>query len=142
MSAPRAYLITESMIEDHYHRWREVMKAIAVRNGFLVGHKSLRPIYEDLVDRLREDPWWTLSPTGNQDPAQFLMWHPALPDDTFMIWAGPGQLQTPEQFFGPTGFGRLNLRPLSVEGVRPWETADVPLDQLKPIVADSPEDDT
>lgn len=140
MAAPRSYLLTADIIEDHYHRWREVMKAVALHDGLLAGNPVHQPFYFDLFDRLREDPWWTNSPTGNKEPGEFMMWHPGVPDDLFLIWTKIAGLQTPTMFFGPTGFGRLQLRPISVEGVRPWSTADIPEGEAKPIIPDGQEE--
>jgi len=136
MSAPKPFMLTPTLIEDHYHRWREVMKAVALHDGFLMGHPSFRPFYTDLLERLREDPWWRNSPNGQHDHAEYLMWDNALPDNEFFIWSKLGGIHTPQQFFGPTGFGRLRLRPINVEGVRPWDTADVPADQVKDVSPD------
>jgi hypothetical protein len=130
------FLITTSMVEDHYHRWREVLKAVAHHDGFLAGHPTHQGFYADLIDRLKEDPWWTMSPVGRNKPSQFIMWTDVVPEDQFLIWSKHRGIQTPSEFFGPTGFGRLTLRPISNDGVRPWSTADIPEGELKHIETD------
>lgn len=130
------FMLTPEMVEDHYHRWREVVKAVAHRDGFLTGHPKHKGFYADFIDRLMGDEWWTLSPVGNKLPGDFIMWNPNVPDNLFLIWSRPGGIQTPAQFFGPTGFGRLTLRPISNDGIRSWDTADIPEGELKTFDSD------
>lgn len=132
-------LITPTMVEDHYHRWREMVRAVATRDGYLVTSAKLLPFYRDLVDRLIEDVWWTNSPVGAKHPVEFLMWDHDIPDDIFLIWTAESGAQTPHEFFGPTGFGRLTFRPISNDGIRSWDTATVPDEELKHVVDHLPE---
>lgn len=132
-------LLTSEMVEDHYHRWREMVMAVSRHSGYLVANSSLLPFYRDLIDRLLADEWWTRSPQGGKHPAEFLMWVDIVPDDRFLIWTERRGMQTPRQFFGPSGFGRLTFRPISDDGVRPWDTAGDVLGRPKQIEPDDPE---
>lgn len=135
----RPYLLNNTLIEDHYHRWREMVLAVARHDGFLLAHVSHQGFYADLVERLAEDPWWKLSPVGVNPPQNYIGWHPSLPKDEFFIWTRHRGVTTPRQFWGNSGFGRLVFRPISAEGVRPWTTADIPDGVLKEWEFDTPE---
>jgi hypothetical protein len=57
-----------------------------------------------------------------------------LPIDNAYIWTPAGKIQTPAEFFGSTGFGRLNIGTPSSDGVMPWKA---PKD-AKSITPDKP----
>ena len=111
------------MVENHYLRWREMVKAVSTHNGFLVGSVTHLPFYTDLIDRLREDEYWANTSKGDQPPQAFLMWDHEMPEDVFLIWSKDKGLCSTTEFFGNVGFGRVTFRPISADDVRPWDTA-------------------
>ena len=129
--------MSSKQIDDFYYRWREMMKAVNSHGGILIANPAHKGFFTDLIDRLKEDVFWTPQ-ILNTDQAG-MMFRDTVPYDDLMIWTARHRLETPTQFFGRVGFGRMSFKAPTREGVRPWETA-VPDKDARPIAADSSED--
>jgi hypothetical protein len=93
------------------------------RGAILVAHPDHAAFLEDLVERLMEDTWWQLGTGAMIDQPALMMFKKEVPFDVMLFWTESGGLQTPAQFIGKTGFGRLTAAAPSANGVRPWATA-------------------
>lgn len=110
--------MTKDQQEDFYIRWRDVMKAVTMRGGFLIVHPDHQPYFDDLLERLKEDAWWRLGPAGGLSP--MMMFHKKIPYEVMMIWTKEGRLQTPTEFFGNVGLGRYSGFGMASSEQRPW----------------------
>lgn len=110
--------MTKDQHEDFYMRWRDVMKAVTMRGGFLIVSDEHQPYFNDLLERLKEDAWWKLQPVGQSDP--MMMFHKAIPYHVMQIWTPDGRLQTPTEFFGNVGLGRYSGFGMASKDQRPW----------------------
>ncbi len=111
--------MTPDQLEDFYQRWKEWILAIARRDGLMVMHTRWAPFFSDLLQRLGEDPWWTLAVPAEVVP--MMRFDKNVPEMHAFIWTAVGKIQTPGEFFGPTGFGRIDIGLPSSEGVMPWK---------------------
>ncbi len=118
--------------DDFYSRWREWMVVAAVRGAIVVANPDHTGRFKDLSERLLEDPWWTIR--GIQHAP--MLFKEEVPYDSLMFWTQDKGLQTPEQLVGRTGFGRMKAAAPTREGVRPWETVEVPEGEQKELTTD------
>lgn len=110
--------MTKDQHEDFYFRWRDMMKAVAIRGGFLITSVDHEPYFKDLLERLNEDPAWRLTPVGDRPP--MMMFHQAMPWDQLLIWTKEKRLQSPKEFFGDVGLGRFAGFGMAGQEQRPW----------------------
>lgn len=95
--------MTDIQVLDYYMRFREVALIVAKRGGVVVCNQKHQGFFVDLVDRLKEDPWWRLQ-TNTIDLT--MMSHPDCPEDELLVWNGKGKLLRMNQFLGTDkGFG-------------------------------------
>lgn len=94
------------------------MKAVTIRGGFLITSDDHEPYFNDLLERLSEDPHWRLTPVGDRPP--MMMFHKAVPYDRLLIWTKDGRLQSPNEFFGDVGLGRFTGFGMAGKEQRPW----------------------
>lgn len=118
-SARAAWGMSDDDVTDFYMRWREWMQVSAKHGAILVASPKHQDFFVDMQERLLEDPWWKLL---QLDPPPMLM-KVEVPEDALLFWTEANGLQTPAEFIGPTGFGRLTAAAPSRHGVRPWSTA-------------------
>lgn len=113
-------------LDDHFFRFKEKMTALArsLREAWLVGPESRKGEYNELCERLENDPGWILQ--GLSEPVVIV--RPNVPQNREFIYdVEARRIFTPTQFFGDVGLGRLNWSPPSAKkGVRPWSTAKIP----------------
>ena len=124
--------MSAQQVEDFYLRWREWMLVADTNGAIIVMNTAHRGFMKDLTDRLAEDTWWTLQRTKTPT----MMFHEVVPYDNMMFSVAGRGLLTPQELVGTTGFGRMNAKAPSRDGVRPWSTAEVP-DDAKLIQPDS-----
>ena len=124
--------MTDDQVEDFYQRWKEWILAITRRDGLLVMHPKWAPFFDDLIQRLGEDVWWKIAVPQGVVP--MMRFDKNIPVNDAFIWTKAAKVQTPKQFFGPTGFGRLSIGVPSSDGVMPW----VAPKDAKPITPDKP----
>lgn len=123
--------MTPQQVEDFYHRWREWMLVASTHGATVVANIRHKGFFRDLVERLQEDNWWRLQ--KGDDPV--MMFSPAVPyDDLYFHVVGRGLLK-PADLLGNTGFGRLNAKAPSRDGVSPWRVPDGVVD-TKPVTPD------
>lgn len=123
--------MTTDQIDDFYERWKEWMLAITRRDGLMVMHPKYGPFFGDLIERLANDVWWKVAVP--KDVLPMMRFDPNVrPIDSAYIWTAIGKVQTPAEFFGRTGFGRLNIAVPSSAGVRGWDTFTPPKDFTPP----------
>lgn len=93
-----------NQVEDYYMRWREVVLVVSKRGGVLVCNVKHEAFFRDMVERLKEDPWWKLQNAGIEAT---MMAHPECPEEELLIWSGPGKGMTRMKVFLGTdkGFG-------------------------------------
>ncbi len=133
ISDRRPVWLTKQRQEDIYSRWRELMVAVFRHNGMLVAHPKWKGFYKEMMMRLAEDPFWINGVMLLPDQEPVMMFKVEIPQDNLYAWTPKGGIQTPSQFMGPTGFGRLGWKAPSEDGVQPWETAKVPKGEQKPL---------
>lgn len=125
---------SQLQIDNFYMRWREWMLAAATRDAVVVANPSHQGFMDDLLERLKDDPWWLLQTTLGKNV--IMMFDDRVPYDDFMFSVGTGGgLLTPRELIGPKGFGRLNAKAPSKNGVVPWSEAKPDAD-AKPITPD------
>ena len=137
--------MTEDQVTDYYERWKEWMLAITRRGGVMIGNSKWAPFHKHLLERLLEDPWWRHAVPSEVEP--MLMFKDVVPEGSMFIWTAEKAVQTPRQFFGRTGFGRLNMATPSADGIQPWDTAHfdgtpailIPDDPENPVVKERKE---
>lgn len=129
--------MTPTQVENFYYRWREWMLVAARRDAVVVANPSHRGFMEDLLERLKEDPWFTL-----QIPGDVVMYFDdAVPYDDLMFSVAGRGLLTPAQLIGANaGFGRMNAKAPSRDGVMPWSEATPDAD-AHPVQPDTEEPD-
>ena len=105
-------------------RWREWMVAVNRRNALLIAHPKWKGMYEMFMEKLNEDPFWRLQVVhaGNLKP--LMIYSDEVSEDNLFIWTDAKGVQTPAEFFGPTGYGRLSIATPQRGGTQPWETAN------------------
>lgn len=140
ISDRRPIWLTPKMEEDLYLRWRELMGAVHRRGGMLVAHPKWSGLYSDFIARLMEDEFWTnaVGLLPDQDP--MMVFNLAVPEDDLYAWTEKDGLQTPIEFFGNVGFGRLNWAAPRADGVMPWGEAK-PSKAQRPVSIDAEDDD-
>lgn len=133
-----AWGMTPKQVDDFYEgRWKEWAMVAHRRDALICMHTDHQGIMKDLMERLIEDPWWILG-TAGAEPAP-IYFDSAIPyDDIYFKLTGIDGLLTPTQLLGPTGFGRMNAKAPTRDGVRPWETA-VPDADAHSITPDDPD---
>ncbi len=124
--------MTEDQLTDFYARWREWVVVASLRGAIIVSSPKHQGVFKDLMERLLEDPWWMVR---HLEVAP-MMFKVEVPEDVLLFWTEKGGLQSPPEFLGNTGFGRLNAAAPTRDGVRPWETA-VPNGTLKRVTPDA-----
>jgi hypothetical protein len=134
MTSPKREQInmTENQITDFYERWKEWMVVAHRRGAVVVTHPDDEGFFIDLLDRLREDLGWK-SVAGIFDPARRLLYMEQIGQGNMMFWTKEEGLQTPKQFIGNVGFGRMNIARPSSDGVQPWHEFKVPKEPNKLI---------
>jgi hypothetical protein len=129
--------MSPKQIDDFYLRWREMMKAVVSHGGILSANSAHSGFFADLIDRLKEDVFWT---TQVFDTSQAgMIFRSSVPYDDLWIWTARHRLETPTQFFGRIGFGRMSFKAPTREGVRPWESA-VPDEDARSMTPDTTKD--
>ena len=129
------------MEEDLYLRWRELMVATHRHGGNLASHPKWQGLYTDFIERLTEDPFWlqgVLFLPHEVDRHPKMVFDEAVPEDELYAWTPVGKMETPTEFFGRTGFGRLTWATPREEGVMPWSEATLPKGKI--ITPDDPDD--
>jgi hypothetical protein len=116
-----------------------MMKAVTTHGGMLVANPTHKGFFQDMIDRLKEDVFWTTQ-IYDTDRAG-MIFRDTVPYDDLLIWTPKrrAKLETPTEFFGRVGFGRVGFKAPTRDGVQPWETA-TPASDARPIRPDSPED--
>jgi hypothetical protein len=125
-NARPAWGMSDKQWDDFYARWREWIVVASLRGAVLAMNTKHEGPMRDLTERLLEDPWWkirklTLSP---------MIFKPEVPEDDMLFWQD-GRLFTPNEFLGNKGFGRLNAKAPSRDGVTPWQAPDGYVPNLK-----------
>ena len=129
--------MSEKQIDDFYARWREWMVVASLRGVVVCANPKHSGIFADLQDRLAEDPWWKIR---QLEPVPMLF-KPEIPEDDLLFWQD-GNLMTPADFLGNKGFGRMNAKAPTREGITPWSAAEVP-DDIRELTPDpEPTDDS
>lgn len=113
--------MTPDQIDNFYMRWREWMLVAATRKAVVVANPAHQGVMDDLLERLREDPWWLLQSKVGKDV--IMMFHEQVPYDDLMFSVPGRGLLTPRELIGDKGFGRLNAKAPSRDGVMPWSEA-------------------
>lgn len=119
--------MTDKQMDDFYMRWREVM-LVARRHGAVpVANPVHKPVFEDLLARLAEDPWWVLAaPNLNIEPAWMIFNIKCHPNDLLFLVKKKGRkklVRMAEVVNSKTGFGRFTaIKAPTREGVRPFAT--------------------
>lgn len=132
--------MTPNQIDDFYLRWREMMKAVTIHGGLLVANPVHKGFFTDMVDRLKEDIFWITQVFDTNQAG--MMFRSSVPYDDLLVWTPKrrDKLETPTEFFGRVGFGRVGFKAPTREGVQPWETAK-PAPDARPINPDTLEDE-
>lgn len=118
--------------DDFYSRWREWCVVAAVRGAVIVANPDHTGRFRDLTERLLEDTWWTIRGIEMAP----MMFKEEVPYDALLFWTQEKGLQTPQELVGRTGFGRLSAAAPSRDGVRSWDTVEVPEGELRELTAD------
>lgn len=140
VSDRRPVWLTPQLEEDLYQRWREWMVAVARRGGILIAHPKWQGIYGDFLERLTADVMWYNAIPLLMDKEPMMMFRIEIPEDDLLIWTSKEKVQTPVQFFGDVGFGRLTASAPREGGVMPWSEAKVPKGATKAVTPDVSED--
>ena len=131
-----AWGMTPQQEDDFYSRWREWMVVAAVRGAVVVANPDHTGRFKDLSERLLEDPWWTLRGIHHAP----MMFKEEVPYDALLFWVEGKGLQTPAEFIGRTGFGRMKAAAPTRDGVRSWDTVEVPEGEQKELTTDEATD--
>ena len=141
VSDRRPIWLTPEVQEDLYFRWRELMVVVKRRDAMLVAHPKWQGLYNDFMERLVEDEYWTLKVSLQRDPRPVMLFRIEVPEDDLLVWPGQGQkLLKPSEFIGDVGLGRVGWAAPREGGPQPWETAKVPKGKQKIITPDSPDE--
>ncbi len=128
--------LTPQMMETLYHRWKEWVIATHRRDALVAAHPKWRGLYNQFLERLSTDPWWLNANALLIDNAPRMLFSLDVPEDDLLIAPKPGVFETPAEFFGPTGFGRLSAAAPRIEGPQPWSEAKIPPGQQQPLTSD------
>jgi len=127
-----AWGMTPEQEDDFYSRWREWMVVAAVRGAVVVANPAHTGRFTDLIERLGEDIWWTVRGISLSP----MLFKSEVPYDSLLFWVEGKGLQTPAELVGRTGFGRMNAAAPTRDGVREWDTVEVPEGEQKELAAD------
>lgn len=127
-----AWGMTPKQVDDFYSRWREWMVVASIRGAVVVANPDHTGFFKDLSERLMEDFWWTVRGIEHAP----MLFKEEVPYDQLLFHVAGKGLLTPAELVGKTGFGRMSAAAPSRDGVRPWDTVDVPEGEQKELSAD------
>ncbi len=133
--------LTPELMETLYHRWKEWIIATHRRGALVAAHPKWRGLYSQFLERLSEDPWWHNANSLALDQTPKMLYSLDVPVDDLLIAPKPGEFVTPAEYFGKSGFGRLNAAAPRLEGTQPWGEAKIPPDAQQPLTSDDAEDE-
>ncbi len=113
--------MTPTEVDDFYARWREWCVVASTRGATIVANTKHQGFFEDMQARLLEDTWWILRSLP-QFPMLFMDEVPY--DDIYFHTQARGMMTPAQLINSESGFGRMNAKAPSRDGVRPWSTAE------------------
>ena len=112
--------LTPQVMTDLYLRWREMMTATFRHGGLIIAHPKWEGMYRQFMEKLAEDDFWINAVILLPDRQPAMKFDALIPEDNLYVWTLSAGVQTPTQFFGNVGFGRLAFAAPRREGIQPW----------------------